>query len=178
MHKNHNPKPPHLLSHPHHEVEVCRGREVSGAKVTMVPFFDNRADYLKGTCTRKSCEYWHPPECQLFQNETGCKAGDKCQFPHHKVDNNQIKSRRQERCGHCENCTTIGMRLARLGNIGFSKRKTVPGKPDAKSLRTDSKNTTHPVYATSSKYPGKERTIAWSNTSQTSSLAKSPRYEI
>ena len=29
-------------------------------------------------------------------------------------------------------------------------------KPDAKSLRTDSKNTIHSVYATSSKYPGKK----------------------
>ena len=34
------------------------------------------------------------------------------------------------------------------------------------------------LYATSSKYPGKERTIAWKNTSQNSSSAKSPRFEI
>ena len=27
-------------------VEVCRGKEVSEAKVTMVPFFDNRADIV------------------------------------------------------------------------------------------------------------------------------------
>ena len=52
----------------------------------MGPFFDNRADYLKGTCTRTSCEYWHPPECQFFQNGTGCKAGGKCLFLHYKVD--------------------------------------------------------------------------------------------
>ena len=42
--------------------------------------------YLKSTCTRTSCEYWHPPDCQFFQNETGCKAGDMCLFPHYKVD--------------------------------------------------------------------------------------------
>ena len=42
--------------------------------------------YLRGTCTRTSCEYWHPPKCQIYQNETGCKAGDKCVFPHHKVE--------------------------------------------------------------------------------------------
>ena len=42
--------------------------------------------YLKGTCTRTSCEYWHLPECQFYKNETGCKAGDKCLFPHYKVD--------------------------------------------------------------------------------------------
>ena len=38
--------PPHLLSQPYHEVEVCRGQEVSKAKVTMGPFFDNRADII------------------------------------------------------------------------------------------------------------------------------------
>ena len=44
--KNQNTMPPHLLSQPCHEVEVCRGKEVSEAKVTMVPFFDNRADII------------------------------------------------------------------------------------------------------------------------------------
>ena len=44
--KNQNTLPPHLLSQPCHEVEVCRGREVSEAKVTMGPFFDNRADII------------------------------------------------------------------------------------------------------------------------------------
>ena len=97
---------------------------------------------LRVTCTRTSCEYWHPPECQLHKNETGCKAGDKCLCPR------------------------------------FSKRQTVPGKPDAESLGTNSKGSIHPVYATSSKYPGKERTIAWKNASQNSSSSKSLRNEI
>ena len=44
--KNQNPLPPRLLSQPYHEVEVCRGREVSEAKVTMGPFFDIRADVI------------------------------------------------------------------------------------------------------------------------------------
>ena len=74
------------------------------------------------------------------------------------------RKRRQGCCGYCENCTTIGLRLARLGCVGFSKRQVVRGKPDAQSLGTDSKSTIHSVYATSSKYPGKERTIAWKNT--------------
>ena len=43
---NQNILPPHLLSQPHHEVEVCRGREVFEAKVTMMLFFDNRADII------------------------------------------------------------------------------------------------------------------------------------
>ena len=42
--------------------------------------------YLKCTCTRSPCEYWQSPECQFYKTQTGCKAGDKCPFPHHKVD--------------------------------------------------------------------------------------------
>ena len=90
VHKQQNTLPPHLPSQPFHEVEVCRGREVSEAKVTMGPFLDNRY-YLRGTCTRTSCEYWHPPECEFYKNETGCKAGDKCLFPHCKVDEQRNK---------------------------------------------------------------------------------------
>ena len=44
--KNQNTLPPRLPSHPSHEVEVCRRNEVSKAKETMVPFFDNRADKI------------------------------------------------------------------------------------------------------------------------------------
>ena len=42
--------------------------------------------YLKGTCTRSPRECWHPPECQFYKTESGCKAWDKCLFPHHKVN--------------------------------------------------------------------------------------------
>ena len=44
--KNQNTLPPHLPSQPLHEVEVCRGREVSEAKVTLGSFFDNRVDII------------------------------------------------------------------------------------------------------------------------------------
>ena len=95
-----------------------------------------------------------------------------------RLMNNQAKSpktatiptkreRRQECCGYCENCTTIGLRLARLGCVGISNRHTVPEKQDAKILGIASNSTVHSVYATSSKDPGKERTIAWKNTGQT-----------
>ena len=46
VHRNRRRKPPRLLSQPHHEVEVCRGREASEAKVTMGPFFDNRSEFI------------------------------------------------------------------------------------------------------------------------------------
>ena len=44
--KKQNTLPPHLPSQPFHEVEVCRGKEVSEATATMGPFFVNRADII------------------------------------------------------------------------------------------------------------------------------------
>ena len=58
------------------------------------------------------------------------------------------------------------------------KEADSPRETDARSLGINSMNTIHKVYATSSKYPGKKRTIVWKNTSQKSSSAKSLRYEI
>ena len=51
--KTQNTLPPQLPSQPYHEVEVCRGRQVSEAKVTMVPFFDNRADIIRRVLARE-----------------------------------------------------------------------------------------------------------------------------
>ena len=86
--------------------------------------------YLKGTCMRTLCEFWHPPECQFYKNETGCKAGDKCLFPHFMVDEQPKKKpkksnftpkkkRRQECCCCCEKCITIGLCITRFGCLRF-----------------------------------------------------------
>ena len=141
-----NTKPPHFPSPRCREVEVCRRKEVSKARVIMLPFFDNRAEFEE-SCTRSLCESWHPPECPFYKNESGWKAGDKCFFPHHEVNEQPNKKpkktnhsptrkrkRRQKCCSYWENCTSVGLCLVRLGAIGFSKRRTDPGKPDAKSL--------------------------------------------
>ena len=114
------------------------------------------------------------PSVNFTKKKRGVKPGISVCSRITRLMNNQTKSqrkatmfsqkkrkRRQECSGYCENCSKIGLRLARLGCVGFSKRQTVPGKPDAKSLGIDSKGTVHSAYATSSKYPGKERTIAW-----------------
>ena len=83
----HDINPTHLLGHQRHEVDVCRGKEVSNhGAILRQPC----RKYLKSTCTRSPCEYWHSPECQFYKNETGCKARDKCLFPHHKVDGNPV----------------------------------------------------------------------------------------
>ena len=104
--------------------------------------------YLKATCTRSPSKYWHLPECQFFKTETGCKAGDKCLFPHHKVDEQPNIKPKKGTIHTKEEKATIGVRLARLGCVGFSKRQTVHVKPDAKSLGINSKSTVHSAYAT------------------------------
>ena len=190
--KNQNTAPPRLLNQPYHEVKrVSKKRSIQGKS-------------NHGSILRQPCRFFWRVLARdrlvnivilpsvIYKTETGCKAGDKCLFPHHKVDeqpNNKPKKghyslqkkdrkRRQECSGFCENCTTIGLRLARLGNIGFSKRQTILGKPDAESLERNSKATIHQVYATSCEYPGKERTIVGKTKCQSSSSAKSQRYEI
>ena len=55
--KNQNTLPPHLLSQPYHEVEVCRKREAAEAKVTVDPLLDNRPDI-----------FWRVPARELLVN--------------------------------------------------------------------------------------------------------------
>ena len=150
--KTQNTKPPHLPSHRFHEVEVCRRKEVSKAKVTVVPFFDDSADTNWKVLARDHLVNIGilPSVNQFYKTETGCKAGDKCSFPHHKVDEQPNKKpkkgysshkrkRRQECCGYGENCTTLGLRLARFGSIGFSKEKRPRGNPMQKVLGSSRK---------------------------------------
>ena len=42
--------------------------------------------FLKGTCTKSPCEYWHPPEYHFSKTKLGCKIGAECSFPHWKVE--------------------------------------------------------------------------------------------
>ena len=171
-------KPEHTAATPS-EPSSSRGRSV--LKKRCIRGKSNHGANLQQPC-RLFERYLHAIALQILASarvpilpkpKRVAKAGDKSLFPHHKVDEQPNKKpkkdycshkrrekRRQECCGYRENCTAIGLRLARLGVIGFSKRQTVPGKTDAKSLAIDSKSTVHSVYTTSSKYPGKERTIA------------------
>ena len=51
--------------------------------------------YLKGTCTRTSCEYWHPPECQFYKKWKVVRLETSVCFRIARLMNNQIKSRRR-----------------------------------------------------------------------------------
>ena len=140
--------------------------------------------YLKGTCTRSPCEYWHPPECQFYKTETGCKAVDKCLVPHLNVDDIQTKIKKgyyshKRRESDDQNGVAIVNIVLHLGCVSqdselLDSQRGKQGKPDAKRPGTDSKNTIHSVYATSSEYPGKERTIACKNTSQKLLISEVP----
>ena len=78
-------------------------------------------------------------------------------FPHQKVDEQPNekpkkafffqKRRENDDKNVVKKGTTVGLRLARLGCVGSSKRQTVPGKLDAKRLGINSKSTVHSVYA-------------------------------
>ena len=59
----------------------------------------------------------------------------------------------------------------------FLKEQRISGRTDAESLERNSKSSIHLVLATSSEYPGKERTIVGKHKSRFSS-AKSLRSKI
>ena len=121
--------------------------------------------YLKGTCTGSPCGYVHPPECQFYETESGCKTGDKCLFAHYKVEeqpsrkpNKSFQNGESDDKGAvaiCENCTTIGLCLARHQAVRTSEKNEVSVKHEAKSFGINSTGTIHTVCATSSKCPRK-----------------------
>ena len=123
--------------------------------------------YLKGTCMRSPCEYWHPPECQFYKQKRAAKPGiSVCSRIINKVEEQPNKKTKKGYYSHNRRETDdknavaivkivppIGLRLARLGRIGgFLKRKTAPVKPDAKSFGINSTSTIHTVNAPSSNF--------------------------
>ena len=128
--------------------------------------------------------------CQFYKlRETGCKAGDKRLFPHHKVDEQPNKKTKKSdhsqkrRESDDKNAVAIVEIVSQMGcashdseSLHSHRGKRARGNPMQKVLGP--KTTIHSVFATSSKYPGKETTIAGKNTSQKSSSAKSLHYEI
>ena len=127
---------------------MCRRKEVSEAKSNPGIILRQPCRYyLKGTCTRSLCENWHPPRCQFYKTETGCKAGDKCLFPHHKVHEQPNKKPKKTyhskkgRESDDNNAVAIVRIVPQWGcvsqdseSLDSQRGKTVPGEPDAKSL--------------------------------------------
>ena len=62
-------------------VEVHREERVSEAGVHLGSCLDNRAEITSKVSARGHLViFWHPPECQFYITESGCKFGDKCAF--------------------------------------------------------------------------------------------------
>ena len=38
--------------------------------------------FIRGTCAKPSCDFWHPPVCLNPRSESGCKCGYQCNFLH------------------------------------------------------------------------------------------------
>ena len=72
---------------------------------------------LKGTWASSLCEFWHPPENQFNKTESGCRAGDKCLFPHSKVE---------EHVQDAEKELQLSKRKKRRQSGGVAVMKTVP----------------------------------------------------
>ena len=147
-------------------------------------------DHLKGTCTRSPCEYWHPPECQFFtQQKTGCKAGDKCLFPHHEVDEQPNKKPKNGYCSHKrtesedKNAVAVVKIVPQLGCVSQDSDVLVSqsGKQPGETRCRKSWDQFEEYDSLSLRYVkqvSRKRRDAWKNTSHTSLSAKSQRYEI
>ena len=127
---------------------VSRKRSIQGKSNHGAILRQPCRSYLKGTCTRSLCEYWHPPECQCCKNESGCKAGDKCLFPHHKVDEQPNKKPKKSyhspkgRASDDKNAVAVVKTVAQLGCVSqdselldSQRGKQAQGDPMQKVLR-------------------------------------------
>ena len=183
--KTQNTEPSHLLSQQWHEVEVCRWKEVSRAKVILISFFDHRVDTIWKVLARdRLVSIGILPNVNSIKLNRAVKQVISVLRQHHKVEAppskkpkkklQPFKAEKSDGKGAVAVVRTVpqfGLCLARLGAIRTCEKREVSGKPEAESVGIKSTSTIHTVYATSSKYP-RQRTIAWKNTSQKS--AKSP----
>ena len=134
---------PHIPSPRCHEVEVCRRKEASEAKVTVVPFFDNRAYHLKGTCTRSPTEHGHPPECRFFLKKIKrvVRLVIRVCSRITRFMNNQTKSQRKAIIGENDDNAVAIMKI--VPQLGCVSQDSEAFETRCKSLRTDSKSRVH-----------------------------------
>ena len=140
--QNPHQKPLHPLNHQHEEVEVRRGKEARGRSQTGRIIRQPCRYYLKGTCARSLCEYWHPPERQFYKTESGCEAGDKCLFPQYKIEE-QPSEKPKKSCNpqngksDDKGAVAIVRTVPQLGCVSqdsairTSEKREVSGKPEA-----------------------------------------------
>ena len=143
MRKNQNTKPPHLPSPRSRGRSVSRKRSIRGKSnhgaILRLPC----RYYLKGTCTRTPCEYWHPPEFQIYKHKRVAKPGISVCSRIKRLMNNQTKSQRKATIHTKEEKATTRMLwllkfVPQLGCVSqdsealVSQRGNSTGEPDAK----------------------------------------------
>ena len=110
------------------------------------------------------------------QSESACKFGNKCSFPHRKVEDQPNKKPKQS--GDRSAVATV----KDVRQLGCVLQDTEP--PEYSSILRKGTKVLGPIRrvrftrAASGEHPRNQRSIAESDTSQTSSPAQSPRYEI
>ena len=177
--QNRHQKLLHPLNHQHKEVEVHRGKRTSEGGVHLGSSLDRQPcrDYLKGICAKSQCDYWHPPECQFSESESGCKFGDKCSFAHRQFEGEPSKKTKKEgdksAVASFERCTTIGLRISGHRAAGIVTEFTEENKSGINST-----SAIHKSYAASCKHPRKQRSVARKNSSQGYSSAQSVRLKF
>ena len=185
-----NTLPPRLLSQPYHEVEVCRGREVSEAKVTMGPFFDNRVDIIWRVPARERLvNIGIRPSANFYKTKRVVSQETRVCFRITRLINNHIKGRRKATSQKAEKVRTTALWLLwkSVSQLGFVLQDSdALASQGTKEFRRNQmqkvlfaiQRVRFTKSAASREYPGQERTIAWENTSQTSTSAKSLRNKI
>ena len=94
-------KPEHTAATPS-EPAPSPGRSVSRKRKYRQPC----RYYLKGTCTRTPCGYWHPPECQFYKQKRVVSQKTRVCFLITRLMNNQIHGRRKATSQKEENVKT------------------------------------------------------------------------
>ena len=174
-------KPHHPLRHSlqKHEVEVCREKEMPEAEVQSEKFNRPPCEYfLKGTCTKLPCEYWHPPECQFYNSESGCKFGAECSFAHRQVEDQPNK---KPKTGGDKSAAAI---VKSVRQLSCDTQDDEP--PDSATISTRGTKVLEPIRRVrftraalrQANIRENKGPSLWKNTSQNSSSAKPIRYEV
>ena len=114
----------HLLSH--HPVLPCAHQLHLPRCGVQIPYALSLMRTLAPlpSTTLSHCEYCHPPECQFCKTETGCKAEDKCVFPHHEVDEQPNKKPKKGYYSHKRRASDDKNAVAFVPTIWVASRKT------------------------------------------------------
>ena len=174
------PKANHTLSHnlQKHKVEVCREKEMPGAKVILVPFFDNRADTSwKVLAPNRLVSNWLPPNVSSIEQNRDVSSALSVHLRTGRLEN-RTKSRRRMKA-------KVHLLLWKVYDSWVVHHRTLSRQvlqrllqEGQKSVGTNSTSTIDIGCIASSKNPRKSRSVAWENSSQNTSSAKPLRYEI